>query len=812
VFIRDRMNELARKAEAARHEAAGLERRLAEAEEQASAARTELAAARHEIRALHALREQSAESTNEKALLIEERDWLKAEIGRVQETWMQSERAFSLAQEENELLSQRIALLTADKIALEEQTTALIEERESLHSEMGCLRETFTHSERTLESAQEEAQEQERESEAQVRRIAGLEAQIETLLAREKDLRDMLLEAHDQLLRRDEEIAMHLASALTKTPVAAQAPVAPPNRPGQQKGSRVVQTQPAQGQQPAPPPSAPAPQPAPTPGGKFLQYQGLIGKIRESVRQRIPEGGHVLVVSKGDDDLLRLEPCRGSHFPQREDGIYAGYYPADSNAAITHLKDLQKKKGAQFLLIPQTALWWLDHYRELASYLKEHATTLVDDRESCVLYKLSPAAGETVSAQTPAPETRVEEAAPLPFGVNISGYLTSEKGVGEAVRGQARSLLAAGVPVVLNNLVDDTAANGVEECTSFSRDNPYNVNLIHLNADAILDFVGMRDREFFGNRYNVAFWAWETSRFPEIWWDRFEHLDEIWVGSDFVLDAIARVSPIPVVKTPLAAPVRPTVGPQARSRFNLGKKTFMFLFAFDYMSIFQRKNPLAAVQAFRKAFSSRDDVKLILKCAHSHASPDEARMLAKACHGANIQIIDDVISRQDVNALMNAADCYVSLHRSEGFGLTMAETMSLGKPVIATGYSGNMEFMTPANSYPVKYKLVEIDQAYGPYSDGEWAEPDVDHAAELMRFVFKNREEASAVGKRARADMRRLFSPIAVGERMRQRLLRIAKTGRIAGPVEVSEVHPAEAESKPKSSHSRHKAPRKARR
>jgi hypothetical protein len=173
---------------------------------------------------------------------------------------------------------------------------------------------------------------------------------------------------------------------------------------------------------------------------------------------------------------------------------------------------------------------------------------------------------------------------------------------------------------------------------------------------------------------------------------------------------------------------------------------------------------------------------LVLKCAHSEAHPDEANQVKQACQQANIRIIDGVFSRSEVNSLMQAADCYVSLHRSEGFGLTMAEAMSLGKPVIATSYSGNLEFMSQANSYPVKYKLTAIETPQGPYREGQWANPDVGHAAELMRFVFENRNEAKAVGRRARADILRNLSPASTGEFMRNRLLRIAAFGKIPAP------------------------------
>src|SRR5262249_16789407 len=154
--------------------------------------------------------------------------------------------------------------------------------------------------------------------------------------------------------------------------------------------------------------------------------------------------------------------------------------------------------------------------------------------------------------------------------------------------------------------------------------------------------------------------------------------------------------------------------------------------------------------------------------------------------GANIRIIDAIFSRKETVSLMKAADSYVSLHRSEGFGLTMAEAMSAGKPVIATAFSGNMEFMTPANSYLVKYSLTEIDREYGPYREGFWADPDLDHAAELMRHVFANRKEARQIGRRGRADILKDFNEQRVGALMRDRLVRLATLRKIAPPLEIA--------------------------
>jgi hypothetical protein len=236
-----------------------------------------------------------------------------------------------------------------------------------------------------------------------------------------------------------------------------------------------------------------------------------------------------------------------------------------------------------------------------------------------------------------------------------------------------------------------------------------------------------------------------------------------------------------VVKVLLAIPDRLRVNVLPRSHFGLSKAAFVFLFIFDYMSVAQRKNPFGLVEAFRKAFRKKDDVMLVLKSVHSERHPEDANELTDLCKDHNIRIMDGVLSRKEVTSLIRAADCYASLHRSEGFGLTLAEAMSFEKPVIATGFSGNMEFMNPANSYLVKYQLTDINEDYGPYRGGVWADPDVDHAAELMRYIYKNRGAAIEVGRRARRDILQLFSEERAGVLMRDRLLRLADLGKISG-------------------------------
>jgi glycosyltransferase involved in cell wall biosynthesis len=193
-----------------------------------------------------------------------------------------------------------------------------------------------------------------------------------------------------------------------------------------------------------------------------------------------------------------------------------------------------------------------------------------------------------------------------------------------------------------------------------------------------------------------------------------------------------------------------------RRRFGLPDNAFVFLFTFDFFSTIQRKNPAAVIAAFRRAFRRDDAAVLVLKSINWEHDPAPRESLERESEGMKVVFMDAHISVAEMNALFASADCYVSLHRAEGFGLGMAQAMYLGKPVIGTNYSGNLEFMNSDNSLLVDYAMTELDQDAGSYECGSrWAEPNVEHAANLMRWVYEHRMESEAFGARAAADIRR---------------------------------------------------------
>jgi glycosyltransferase involved in cell wall biosynthesis len=328
-----------------------------------------------------------------------------------------------------------------------------------------------------------------------------------------------------------------------------------------------------------------------------------------------------------------------------------------------------------------------------------------------------------------------------------------------------------GLEVALNDFVQGTLSRTRDTSLSnFSRDNPHPINLICVNADQVENFVTHVGEKYVDEKVNVGVWWWELPQFPEILKNRFRYFDQIWVGTDFARKAVQAASPIPVARIPPVVEVL-LEHRYTKSHFGLDPNEFVFLYVFDVFSVFERKNPIALVRAFRQAFSAGQSVRLVLKCINEMHDPDNMRRLEQEIGDARVTIMSGYLSKSEKNGLIDAADCYISLHRSEGFGYTMAEAMYLGKPVIATGWSGNTDFMSESNSYLVNYSLVTIEADYGPYRRGQiWAEPDTGHAASLMRRVHEMRAEAEAKGIQAAADIRANHSVAAVGAIIRSQL------------------------------------------
>ncbi|WP_379966129.1 glycosyltransferase [Epilithonimonas sp. UC225_85] len=360
------------------------------------------------------------------------------------------------------------------------------------------------------------------------------------------------------------------------------------------------------------------------------------------------------------------------------------------------------------------------------------------------------------------------------YGINILGFINKQFGLGEGARANIRALKTTDVPFVINDFNADISkyiTDSKENSEEISTRNPYNVNLIQINIDKLFSLMDNSDKSYFSGKYNIAFWAWELENFPEESKVFFSLFNEIWVPSNFCAEAISKISPIPVIKIMHSIEIENIS--YGRKDFDLPEDKFIFMTMFDYYSSIKRKNPIATIDAYEKSFGKNNpDVLLLIKTSISKEFPNDKKLLTdRIGDNKSIIVIEEILERDKLYGLMNCCDCFVSLHRSEGFGLTMAEAMYLGKPVIATAYSANNEFMNINNSFPVKYKLVKTgDQYYFSTEKDIWADADIQHAAEQMSLVYNKEEIAAHIALQGQNDVKKFLSPELMGEKIKQRL------------------------------------------
>ncbi|MGQ9365932.1 glycosyltransferase [Azospirillum sp. A39] len=349
-------------------------------------------------------------------------------------------------------------------------------------------------------------------------------------------------------------------------------------------------------------------------------------------------------------------------------------------------------------------------------------------------------------------------------GVTVLGHFESPVGLGVAGRGTLEALRAAGMPCTPLDLDAPSPPGGAH----------HPVTVVHTNADFLLSArtwtAGPLAAAATRDGAMIGCWAWESaSSFPPPWVEAAAMFDEIWVPSRFTADALARRLPVPVAVVPHA--VEPADPALTRRDLGLPETAFVFAFAFDELSGFERKNPLGLVTAFRAAFPEDDGRAMLVIKARTLSDGNRERLRAAIGGRTSILLREGSESRDAALALLARCDAYVSLHRAEGFGLTIAEAMAFGRPVIATAYSGNLDFMAPGCAYPVPYRLVATRTDHGYYPAGtEWAEPDLDEAARLMRAVVRSPQAAAETGRRAAEHIRATLTAQAVGRVARERV------------------------------------------
>jgi glycosyltransferase involved in cell wall biosynthesis len=282
--------------------------------------------------------------------------------------------------------------------------------------------------------------------------------------------------------------------------------------------------------------------------------------------------------------------------------------------------------------------------------------------------------------------------------------------------------------------------------------------LININAPYLSYVFQLLGRRFWREKHVTGYWAWELPSAPEGWRKGLARVHDIAAPSTFVAESfknLGALPPVRVIPHPVALEAPPA---QAQSRAD-GR--FDIVSVFNVASGFERKNPLATIKAFKQAAGDDPNWRLRMLASNAeHYQPGRAALLAAAGEDQRIEISFEALDRDAYWRWFGAPDLYVSLHRSEGFGLTLAEAMLAGVPVLATNWSGNADFMTNDNSMPVRYRLTPVLDPQSKYESANdvWADADTDHAAELMRRAFEDRDWAARLALRARQEARHLWS------------------------------------------------------
>ena len=313
--------------------------------------------------------------------------------------------------------------------------------------------------------------------------------------------------------------------------------------------------------------------------------------------------------------------------------------------------------------------------------------------------------------------------------ITLLGHLTAPTGLGEGARLTADALADAGYTV---GLIDVTHANDRAACGEQCGTRPEFVEgdvggplIVHLNPPEF-QFALSRHRLSGRNRKLIAFWAWEVSTVPNHWRRAFRLAHEIWVPSRFTAKML-RDAGCSVRLKVVHHPVREMAAGEHR---RAASPTLRVLTVFAYDLGFDRKNPLAAVAAFQSAFGQRTDVELVIKArGRSISGLPEQRLAAAIAGMTNVTMMQGTQSRAEYLDLLRDCDILLSLHRAEGFGLVMAEAMLMGKPVVATAWSGNLDFMTDRSACLVPARLVRVSDENYRAVRGNWAEPSIDAAA-----------------------------------------------------------------------------------
>lgn len=371
------------------------------------------------------------------------------------------------------------------------------------------------------------------------------------------------------------------------------------------------------------------------------------------------------------------------------------------------------------------------------------------------------------------------------LGINVFGFINGEFGIAEATRLNCKAIQSVGMPISMINYDVRTNHNNNDlTFTQFSDKAEYPINLVQVSPSVseISNFFEYFDYSFFERKYNILYMAWESETIPEDYLLNINLFDEVWTPSEYCKKCIEKyiASPIKVIPHPIDIYLKQTDDADALHFYS--EEYFNFLFIFDYNSSIQRKNVLNLIKVFRETFDGKNNnAFLTIKTSKSDKFALEKQQIKEAIgDSVKIKIVEKIFDKNALNYVISNCDSYISLHRSEGFGLTMAEAMYFGKPVIATGYSGNLEFMNDDNSFLVSAERVSYGSDDLNYdSDTIWSEPSLEKASEYLQKIYQGGEEVKEISDHARITITQDFSLERVGKLIRERSEELISEGKI---------------------------------
>jgi glycosyltransferase involved in cell wall biosynthesis len=333
----------------------------------------------------------------------------------------------------------------------------------------------------------------------------------------------------------------------------------------------------------------------------------------------------------------------------------------------------------------------------------------------------------------------------LEEGINLHGLFLSETGLGESARLLFRAISTQVPKIAACNRILKDRQNETSFRDIVSDSAPYNVGI---TIDGLTGFKGLR-YQICKRKYNIAYPFWELDSIPQKYIDYLEQYDAVWAPSSFILETLKRYSfsNLELLKHPVDLP-------SEEPKFLDPERTLKILFYFDFDSFPARKNPESAIFAFKQAFPKGEDVSLTIKTRGKRDVGRRHWLAQEAAGDPRITIVDRLLDRDAVNAMMAEHDVFLSLHRSEGLGLGCAEALAAGKAVVATDYGGSTEFINARTGFPVEWTRTEVGpEEYVLTANTTWAEPSVDHAARLLRSIY---EDPASARDRARNGFRHL--------------------------------------------------------